>query len=477
MKDACTPSNVLGRMLGFRETDGLPVTMEHLSAIDDSGKAHFNDVVNQWGSEVFDDALPKASDNAALKAANWLSGDSKHIAKKTLQDFRNPSGLFGEEMIKPVTDFITEHHQMHFDDIASGRQDYLDEIGNVFDDIDTSGLGPTLQDAWNKYRNFYEEGGELYTLNQRSGLEQGMSNLAGNVIKSNPTVILGNVLEGAIKLPTLYPKTFLQAIAEAQKNGGLFKEIPELAEKGVYGINYAGEEKDAWRGLIGLTDTPLKNIAYYAGELADGNGTRAVQKVAFTPRFGDLPPIYYGTGGRAAVQFLGYTINTYKMYASLFQEAKKGNIAPLVTYHALASLMGGGAAAGIPMLGEGLIESVFPDSKDWFEQNKGPLAKLVQPGNINKIGIGYDIANRQIRGGMKNWGSAMENFQSGETVNGIMDLADVGLNALTFSSSPVGDLNVQKALRIAKDVAKGELDASDIPGEVQEKYLPFTKAE
>ena len=471
MKNVCNFNNVMGNLLGMRESEGLPVTMDHLNQLDASGKARYNDTVTQHGADVFDEAPVHKSDNEALASASqWLSGDAKNVAKHVLQDYRNPSGLFGEERVKSVIDFITEHYA-EYGNSPEGRKAYMDDIGLVFDDIDTSDLSPSLQDAWNKYQRFYESGGELYSLNQRSGIEKGLNNLTGNVIKSSPTVIMGNVLEGITKLPTLYPKTFLPAMAEASKQG-LFKKIPELEKKGVYGLNYGGEQSEGWSGLIGLTDIPLKNIAYYAGKLAGQDGAKAVQNVAFTPRFGDLPGVYYSSGGRLATQLLGYTINTYKMYASLLAEAKRGNPAPLITYHALSGLVGGGLAAGLPSVAESVITGIAPETQEWFDENKGPLAKLVQPGNISRLGVSLDIANRQGKAIVKNLQNGRNKLADGDS-GGVLDLADAGLAAMSFSSSPVGDLNIQKALRIAKEVAQGELDFEDVPDEAVDKYLPY----
>lgn len=477
MDKACTEGNVAGWLLGMRDINGHEVALTDLDPKNPGEIGVFNSIKNELNGQVLKDAPETPQKNAAMEAASKLAGDGPETALAIYHDLKNPSGLFGEEKIAPVSEYITQHYQDNYDDLKAGRSDYFDGIRDIFDSIDVSDLSTAQQKAWNKYRNFYENGGELYSLNQKSGLEKGLTNLTGNVIKSSPTVIIGNVLEGATKLPTLYPTTFLQAVAEAQKAGGVLKEIPELAQQGVYGVNYAGEDSGIWKGLIGLTDVPLKNIAYYAGKLADGDGLKAVQKVAFTPRFGDLPSIYYGTGGRMAVQFLGYTINTYKMYGSLWKMAKQGNPAPLITYHLLSGLVGGGLASGIPAPAEAVIETLLPESREWFEQNKGMLSGLVQPGNINKIGVGFDIANRQIKSGAKNWDSAAEKYQAGDTKGAILDLADLGLNAMAFTSSPLGDLNIQKALRIGKEVANEELEVEDVPARAQEKFLPFIKAE
>jgi hypothetical protein len=480
---ACSADNVIGSLLGMGEYNGNPVGFEAVDELDNGGKATYVDQKNKIGQAIDAESAPTTpeqqakadADKQAKEATNGWLGDAKTIVPGILQDVRNPSGVLGEDFIKPVVDFITDHHAEHFDDLKAGRSDYMDGIRDVFDDLDVA--SDSLSDAQNayykKYKSFYLDGGELYNLNSRSGLEKAVSNLGGNVIKSSPNVIIGNVLEGAIKLPTLYGKTFMQGMAKAAENG-LFKKIPELEAKGVYGVNYAGESLGKWEGLIGVTDVPLKNIAYYSDLLAGGDGIKGVQKIAFTPRFGDLPTIYHSGGGRAATQFLGYTINTYKMYASLWQEAKRGNIQPLVTYHLMAGLLGG-AGASVPAIGEGVWTSLFPDSAEWFEENKNPLAKLIQPGNISRIGVGFDIANRQGQRTVSNSQSGIEKLQDGDIKGGMLDLVDAGLSAMAFTSSPVGDLNLQKVLRIAKDVANEEIELEEVPEQAVDDFLPFLK--
>lgn len=481
MPKACNFDNVMGTMLGMRETNGLPVDLGHLEQVDNSGKLRYAETVTQWGSEVYDAAKPKEGDTTALKVLEKQTvGTGKEVlsvAKNILQDVRNPSGVFGDDVVLPVIDFITEHHEAHADDIQAGRKEYMAGIQDVFDEVDTDHMSPQLLEAWNKYRQFYESGGELYRLNERGALEKGISNIVGNAVKTSTGVGIGNVLEGVIKLPTLYPKTLLPALAEAWQSG-MFKEIPELARKGVYGISYAGDKGQGWRGLIGATDIPLKNISYFAGKLHDGNGLKAVQRVAFTPRFGDLPAVYYSGGGRMGVQLVGYTINTYKLYASLWQNALKNNDwAPVITYHALAGIVGGGATAAIPAPLQGLIETVSPDSKDWFEEHRGALTKLVQPGSINRLGAGYDIAKRHVQSIGKDFKEGQERLQQGDA-RGLLDLAMAGISTTSATNGLLGDFAVQKALRMAKDVIEEELAPEDVLPEVGKRYkIPFAEGE
>src|SRR3982751_6917717 len=117
MKNVCNFDNVMGSILGMRETEGLGVDMKALDGVDNSGKARFNDTVTQWGAEIHDAAPERPGDAEALKAATWLAGDSQKVAKDVFRSLRNPSGLFGEERIKPVVDFITKHHEDNAGDL------------------------------------------------------------------------------------------------------------------------------------------------------------------------------------------------------------------------------------------------------------------------------------------------------------------------------------------------------------------------
>lgn len=478
----CSRHNLAATLVGLREFKNLPITEEHLDEFSPSGVAAVQNIVDQYRTEVLDNENPTSElqinkSETNNKVIDALSGDLVQNAKSIFSELRNPSGILGEEIVGPVSNFITDHHETHYDDIPAGRSEYMRGIQEVYDAIDTSDLNPTQEAYFQKWKGFYTSGGELYNVNARTGIEKAISNVGGNVIKSSPNVILGNVLEATIKLPTLYPKTFLPALGEVIAQNP-FKKMPELEEKGIYGIHYAGEDLGVWEGLIGLTDVPLKNLLYTAGELqASGSGAKAVQDGAFTPRFGDLPAAYYTTGGRMAFQFLNYTINTYKMYGQFWKnlatpETRAQGLQQLVTYHSLAGLVGGGAAAGVPALFESIITSAFPDTQDWFDENKNALASLVQPGNITRFGIGLDIASKQLQNIGKSWESAFENFYSGETAAGVFDMAELGLTAMVFSTSPLGDLNIQKGLKIAREAAEGDIYIDEIPSTLFEKYLP-----
>jgi hypothetical protein len=442
----------IGKLLGIQQARGFDIPLDAVEEIGPAGAKHLALREAEVMGAAHRDApasIRNQEERSLLKKI--FMGDGLEIAQGIVSSVRNPSGLFGEDLIRPVHDFISQHHADNLDDLHAGREDYFEGIQEVFDGIDVSGLSVAQQTAWDGYRSFYQKGGELYGMGSKGFIEKGLSNLTGNLIKSSPTVILGNIGEGAIKLPALYPKTFGPAIAEALKQG-IHKKLPQLAADGAYGIHYAGEKGGIWEGLIGLTDVPLKNVAYFAGELAEGQGggARAVQRVAFTPRFGDLPAVYYNSAGRASVSLLSYTINSYKLYADLW---KTGNWQGLITYHAMAGIVGGGVAAGLPKPVEEGIKAAFPESEQWFDENKGATANLIQPGNITRLNVSSDIAKSQIQRGTKEIGEGFGKTASGD-MGGLLDMALGAMKFTSFTSAPAGDVNAQKILNLATDAVR-----------------------
>lgn len=478
MTKACNIPNVIGKLLGMAEAKGVDFETSVLDDFDVDKTAAFSEVFNQSGSETYrNNPIPEVD-----KTYKHLTGDPLHAIHRVVNDTRNPSGILGDDVVKPVHEFISEIFDAHGNSEA-GRQAYFAEINDVLDEIDGSHLNPDQQLFLERYKWFYKEGGELFGRERSDGLTKLASNVVGNIVQSSPTVIIGNVLEGVIKLPTLYPKTFLPGMAKAVEEG-LFNHIPEVAAGGGYGSSVSLEKglfgnREGWQGLIGITDVPLKNIAYFAGQLADGDGAKAVQKAAFVPRFGDLPAIYYSSGGRAGIQLLGYTVNTYKMYGQMWKDLANESTRPqalqqLVTFHALSGLIAG-AGGLLPKPVEEVIKGAFPESQDWFEENKTPLAGLVQPGEINRVGVGFNILSRQGQKIFRNLEDASEGASEGDLGKVAIEAVDGALNLLPLSSGVLGDAQFQRIKDLSKKIVMDELDIEDVPEEAKERFLPFIK--
>lgn len=504
MKNQCSPETVIGAMFAKRETTGLG--NKDIGTFEDIGPAgvsQYNDVRTRAYALDYD-ALSSVKDKSLVERV--FVGDGVDIAKETLLELRLPSSVLGEDALKPVRGFLEDHYATHMDDLKAGRSDYFSGIKDALEEVDTTGWNPAQQDYFTRYALYYKNGGEMYGMNSGSGFEKMVGNAVGNTIKSSPTVLIGNIAEGVIKLPTFYPKEVLPALFEQASNGTLFKEIPELARKGVYGVNYAGEEKGIWKGLIGLTDVPLKNIAYSAGEMASpGSGALAVQKVAFKPRFGDLPLIYAKPVGRSTIQLMGYTLNSYRMYHGMWKSATGLNGADRVaegwrqvaTYHGMTAAIGGAGAAVPALLSGGdvgdVVSSAFggagssapvaiqpivqmalsainPDWESIVEENDNYLAKLIRMGNINRVGIGFDITTRNGQKAYTAFQDGITAFQDGDTVKGVMDLADMGLYLSSLTNAWVGDAQAQKAIRLARDAFMGEVEMDELLDEATDRF-------
>jgi len=412
-----------------------------------------------------------------------IAGRPGQAISSVITEQRNPSGLFGEDRVKPVIDFVTQHYKKNSGNLQNRQSQYTAGIKKVFSSIDVSDLKESRKGAWKNYQHFYEHGGELYTSGSGSKVGSLVTNLAGNTIQSSPTVLLGNILEGTVKLPALYPTTFLQGLAKGiWKGKGIFK-IPELEALGLYGREYAGKENapiwDKIGTLIELSDVPFKNALYYAGELKGGEseGLRAVQRGAFLPRFGDLPSVYYSTAGRNDVRFLSYTVNTWKLYADfgkgLLTGSGEGRLKSAYGLSVLTSLPFalGGLRGGIPEPIANMIGVFSPDTKEVIEESSTPLSGFVQVGGVNRIGIAYSIAERQLKKSWSNFEKGGAALQDQDTTKAAGYFTQATLGLLPFTKSPLGDAQLQKLMNLGLDIARDDLD-EPLNERLQNDFLP-----
>lgn len=476
MPSGCTPDNAMAKLVAGLEAMGKEVDSKFvLNELDAGGRASYTKASNKGGADSFDQ-IPgserTASDNTVIKALRYTEGGIINQTKRMMMEQRNPSGIFGEEKVRPVVDFVTAHYRTHRDNLQDARRSYFQGIKRVLDKIE-----PTIPEShkpeWNHYRRFYEEGGELYKVNESGAVQQAINNLSSNTISNSPTVLVGNIIEGAQKMPALYPSTMMQGMAKAIKEAKGFGKIPALEDLGVYGRESAVDlGRDALagsRGLIQFTDVPLKNWAFYAGYLKGGEaeGLRAVQRVAFVPRLGDLPAVYYTSAGRNDIRLMSYTINTMKLYAQATKDLFTGDV---------KNRAGGawtlGAMVGIPLLMTGpkgaipqpvfdFIKKVDPDLAEQIDENSNDLSSFVQVGGLS-IGVPYQIASSVLKRMSGNAVKAAKAYQDGDAMGTALHTADVGLGVLSFSKSWLGDAMVQRALRLAKDAAMDDLNEDEV---------------
>ncbi len=485
MADACNVNNVMGKLDALANIKGAEV------------EGGFNAFDNSEQAEAFDRSV--TADRVQLAESkpdgvwDWLkqaTGDPLKGAGYLYTANRNWSGRISEEFIQPMQDFLEQHYKDYADDLDAGKADYFDQIDDVLDSLPTEGLNEAQLRDVDRYKAIYRNGGVFYGSSDKLAI---VSNIVSNTIQSSPTVLLGNPLELSYKLPALYPKQVIPAIQKAFAEG-ITKRHPEIEAKGGYGSSIGAEQnvlgkRNKFEGIIGLTDIPMKNITYWAGELAEeGGGTKALQQVMFVPRFADVPEIYHNDLGRATVGLLSYTINTYKLIGQLSKNALKGDAEAargLLTMYVIAGAIGGVGsesgdpisstiASGMPQPIEDAIKMAFPETEEWFDSNKGSLSKLIKPANLNKVGIPFEMLKRQMGKVIGAGSDSIESLGEGDLAAAAVNLGDAALSLLPFGKGQwVNDMQFQKAKNMAVDVFKGDLDLEDVPSEAQEKFLPF----
>jgi len=489
MKKACNPQNVGGALAAGLDAMGIKVDPKMVQSLDKGGKSVFFETTNHASNDV----IQQGHIDAQVQN-HWGQGFKDNPVKTVgsiLLDLKNPSGVLGEEYVQPLNQFLVSHFQKYGHSLEAGKGKYFKGVKAIFEGMDTSNLSPAKLGYFQKWKAFYLKGGEFYNAPQRGAMSRGISNMVSNAINANPKIVLGHAVEGTVKLPALYPKTMIPGIVNAVKAADLakkniFQEIPELAEIGVYGQHHQeyGINK-FFRGITGLADVPLKNISFFAGHAAGGEaeGLRAVQRVSFQTRFGDLPLAYHYGQDRFLIQMSGYTLNTYKLYGSLWRglltgsdEGRLKSAWGLVAFHGMTGALGG-AAAMIPKPLEEALKKANPDSEDWLDGHKNALGELAQVGNFREPGVVVEMTKSRFQRAGKLINSGIENiFQNHDYVRGTADVVDGVINTFPFTRNPLGNEQVQKAFNIAHDVFFSDED-EELGDQIHKKYFPFVKTE
>ena len=503
MSDACTPHNVGGKLAGLLESAGIELEAGTVEILDLSGQSHYHNGANRAGNDIDRQVPTEAGEKTK---SHWehidnivLGGGAKMIGR-IITDQRNPSGILGEELVGQVSKFVTDHYRNVYSKIAddaglkAAKSEFKKGIKKIFAGVDTSSLSEAKKGYFLEYQRYYErEGGELYSSAHETGAGEGFRNLVTNQIQNSLTVIMGNPLEVGMKLPALYDIHTLPALGEWIKSGAFnpFKKLPELEELGVYGFerlddapkNFFEKIDRNWEGLIRLTDVPTKNLVYLAGKSKGGEeqGLKAIQEVLFSMRLGDMPRQRWYSSGRGETRLISYTVNTIKLHTGLYTSllSPKSTTAQRASaFKAIAVMNGvgvaiGGAAAVFPMPIQDAIVAAYPDSEEFFETNRTPLTGLIQTGGVGRMGVAFDIGARKFQKAAKYSKSATEAFQAGDFNSFAIDAGlATAAGFFSFTKSPLGDAQVQKAFYLARDIAKDELDG-DLGEEFQKDFFPF----
>lgn len=497
-KDACNADNVMAKLVAHLEAGGIDTDISYVSKLPETAQLVYHDGANRAGAEELK-AIP---DDIADQVMKTITEDVPHenAFARTINDQRNPSGMLGESRVKPMIDFMREHVNKYGNDPAKGKKAYYGEIQKVLKGIKEDGLNKHQKAYLEQYKNFYKAGGELYAKHDgKTGIVELLSTYGSNVVKSSPTVLIGNVLEGIIKVPSLYPTTAMPGFARALEKG-LWTKLPKLKQVGAYGDEEAKGLLQKWQGLMGITDVPLKNIAYFAGleKGGEAEALRAIQRIAYMPRLGDSPRQFWKKGNNLEVRFLNYGVNSLKMYGSLWGNAlnpAKGEttraaaLGSLGLYHGIALGLGaaGGAIEGkdpllagvsgaIPEPAKIFVKAFSPEAAQALQDNETGIGQLSQINAIRTVGPLFSSAQRNTDTMMRNTNKAIDYMHNGEIGLATINLAEAALRGLQFTKTAFfSDAQVTKLVSLMRKDAEGTAD-KPLNEELIDYFFPFLHA-
>lgn len=495
-ENSCTPENVVAKLAAVFEAGGIPTTEKAFEAMTENGKALYHQSLAKGGSEVIDAAKPELlkktdeliDDFLETETPEGKKGLKQRISGGLLQVMK-PEDFMPKEVTEPVFQYLDNFFSDNHNNLGQARQAYKAGIRQVINEIDLDKLNPSIKGEVLHWTRDLLDGYPFYK-KQGTFLEGWKSNIISNTLDFSGTILLGNPLEFLVKSPAVYgfkPTVKGVSLALKESNNNIWAKIPEVEKAGGYGIKIPEKSSSSLKKaytfindkVMGITDTPLKNVAYYTGKSTDGkvsSGAQAIEKIAFKNRWGNDPRL--GRSSKDAITLMNYTMNTYHMLggmgkAILTPSKRIEGVRQLGTWIALTSAIGGPAAV-IPAPLSAILRS-NDEYKEWEDSHLNTLGKLVRPGGIT-FGLGYELINRAgdaWQGGLKKGASK---FSNGDTIGGILDLGEGGLSAMTvLSRNPLGNVRVQKLLRNTRDLFEGDIDFEEYTQKAKETALPALK--
>jgi|GEM_PF-6882451 len=423
-QNPCTGETVVSAFAAILEAKGIRLhnvgTMDFMGV---EGQAQYQTTKNRIATETLDTTSDNPDDENTVKTL--ANKTNENILQAIINNQRHPSGILGEEFVKPILDFSRDFHATHWKNLGPVRGQYSKGMKAVLGRLDTSKLNDAQKAYLARWSNELMDGGSLYPRSPRkTGIGQALSNFVENTIHSSSHVLGGHFISSSIKLASLYPDTMVQGLAKAiSKNP--FKELPELAELGLYGRQMEFDEapKSAlmkqWNGLVNLIDTPVANISYFAGEARGGKeeGLKAAQRLAFKFRLNDIPEQMWTQDGRTQARYLGWTINSGRLYASLWVNpflpgktvAQRATaVSSLAAFHVLPFMLGGAAAANqgkdfmwgganavLPGPLKWVASLLSPEADQAFKDNNTGMAESLSIRDMSGVGIATEAWNKK----------------------------------------------------------------------------------
>ena len=475
----CSPDTVMGDILGEASLRDPNISAEALGELGGKGLSAFaarnikdtasslddlpltidkpiiDKQVGFWKnfSNQFKDTY-KSADGGVVQQASYMS---------VFHEAMTPASVLGHEIVDAVDEVSMQLLQRG---IVDGSE-YKNALKRVFSELDTVELTDSQRIYYEKWKADRFNG--LLMRRSKTRLVNKVDTLSKGAVIASPTVIMGNFVEPFLKGIPLYGNHFFKGMSNLIKERGyrgLFEEIPELAEQGLYGLDIGDVAPD--KGIIekfaGALDRPSKNLMYYVGLSKGGTelaGRKAIQDVLFLPTLANTPLVYRTPESRAAVRLLSYSIGTTQM----FHDVLKGAILKPTpeTMTTAASLLGMyGLMGGIPYYLKEQGEDVgdIPMIGGMWKV----AADVSEIAIVDRIGIPVSIFNNVVANPIKKVAGVFSGDTDLEAVDYWKAAAAMTYMGLAPGSSAerlLSNNQFRKAVKTSINVITGEEEAGD----------------
>ena len=355
--------------------------------------------------------------------------------------FRDPAALLGEDVVNRVHEIYLQHHTLEKPTIEAWIAEGQPEIQKLRAQVE-AGLPANLKDYAAKYFNHHEDGGAMYPPGGDDGLLMlPVKNALHNLVNMSPTITIQNGLEFLPKalahssMSGGSPASILQAMSNLMRKtgGNPFAKLAEWDARGIYGNVPAPKP---WNYLQ-HSENLLRNLSASLGEVLGQPPELAVEKVAFVPRMGNEPQVYWTSSDRNAVTLMRYSIAATKMYMNMLGQvglgikngdfAQAGKAAGAFAMFSAMNAIQTGSVSALPAPVAFVLKHADPDTyealKELDKENPAlnlakhlgmDIAEKSQPLGGFAIGLGQALVSGDIKNSLSSIGKIPMDLKAGE---------------------------------------------------------------
>lgn len=477
--DRCSPAGVVGDIVGAEALKNPDLNPDIITSLGDEGLTSFiakqaretadglDELVLDYEKPSFDRQRSYWQNMQRQFTDNYKGADGGEVQQASIaamfHEFSTPSSVLGFEVIDGLD-------ALSMDLLQSGVLDgakYKQALDQFFAGVDTSAYSPSQMIYFQKYKADRYNG--LLMRRSTNKLIGKIDNLSKGAVIANPTVLMGNFVEPVMKGIPLYGNNFFKGLRNLVKErgaSGLFDEIPELKQQGLYGLDIGDVSPN--RGMLerfaGVMDRPSKNLMYYVGMAAEGNeigGRRAIQNVLFLPTLANTPLVYRSPESRSAVRLLSYSIGTMQLFADVAVSAIK-NPSPESISRAAGLFGMYGMITGVPAYLQSQGEDVgdIPVIGNVWKTAAGVSGVTM----FDRVGIPFSIFNntvmKPIKSGIKLF-TEPDELEAKDYWNMAASMAYMASGANSAVENVVGNNQFRKAVKTSIETITGEKEAGE----------------